>query len=61
MKNLDEVRQLVGDPGLSDVEAQAIDEACRLWADLMCEAVVAPVPLYTGPKRDSAETMALET
>lgn len=39
MKDLDQIRRLIGDPSLSDQEAEDMDSACGLFAELMCEAI----------------------
>ena len=39
MKDLDQIRRLIGSPSLSDQEAEDMDSACRLFAELMCEAI----------------------
>ena len=39
MQDLNDIRRLIGDSDFSDSEVQAIDETCRQFAEVMCEAV----------------------
>lgn len=40
MLSIDQVRDLMEDPSLSDEEATAIRDACHRWADFAIEAYV---------------------